>query len=77
MNDTAILKPKEGMTVRDPFTMAPLAKEGERKPLSAHWLRQIANGSVEIIGEPTRSDDSVKESSDRFKLPHDTYRQGA
>lgn len=40
------IKPKEGLTVRDPQTKKPLAPAGEYKPRSAYWLRREADQDV-------------------------------
>lgn len=41
------IKPKDGLTVRDPITLRPLASEGETKPRNAYWLRRERDGDVE------------------------------
>ena len=41
------IKPaRPGEIVRDPVTMIPLAPEGELKPFTLHWRRQLAVGDV-------------------------------
>lgn len=44
----AILKPLDGLIVRDPDTLEPLPVEGAVKPLSSYWLRRIECGDVTI-----------------------------
>lgn len=44
---SATLKPAaEHLVVRDPVTRAPLAADGERKPLDTYWCRRLADGDV-------------------------------
>ncbi len=44
----AILKPSDGLIVRDPDTLEPLPVEGAAKPLRSYWLRRIDCGDVTI-----------------------------
>lgn len=44
----SILKPSDGLIVRDPDTLEPLPVEGAVKPLSSYWLRRIDCGDVTI-----------------------------
>lgn len=44
-----LIKPREGVTVRDPESLAVLASKGELKPQNSYWLRRLNDGDVEII----------------------------
>lgn len=46
-DDRLFIKPATGLQVRDPFTMRPLAVEGESKMRNAYWLRRLRDGDVE------------------------------
>lgn len=51
--DRKRLRPsREGLIVRDPITLKPLAADGELKPLSAYWLRRLRDGSAVIVKTP-------------------------
>jgi hypothetical protein len=43
---TFILKPAEGLLVRDPETGARLCTDGEEKPDTAYWRRRLRDGDV-------------------------------
>lgn len=45
------IKPVSGLTVRDPETYKPLAKDGEVKPRNAFWLRRLKDGDVVLVDE--------------------------
>ncbi|WP_299141314.1 DUF2635 domain-containing protein [uncultured Vibrio sp.] len=40
------IKPKKGLTVKDPVTREPLKAAGEVKPRNLYWLRRLNDGSV-------------------------------
>ncbi|MBE8574459.1 DUF2635 domain-containing protein [Vibrio sp. OPT18] len=44
---TMKIKPKKGLTVRDPITRNPLAAKGEDKPQNTYWMRRVKDKSVE------------------------------
>lgn len=46
MDTTLHIKPRDGVTVRDPRTGRALAKGGERKPRVTYWLRRLRDGDV-------------------------------
>ena len=41
-----------GMRVKDPYTLQVLAPQGEWKPETTYWLRQLASGDVVILYPP-------------------------
>lgn len=51
----ALLKPTDGLIVRDPDTLAPLSAEGEEKELTSYWLRRLADGDVTEFVLPKKS----------------------
>ncbi|WP_027696695.1 DUF2635 domain-containing protein [Vibrio litoralis] len=56
-----LIKPKQGLLVRDPITRSPLNKVGETKPRNTYWLRRIQDGSCELITkQPTATATKVK-----------------
>lgn len=61
---TAILKPAEGATVRDPDTFEKLPAEGAEKPLTSYWLRRLEQGDV-ISVEPAAAGTKQKTSSEK------------
>lgn len=61
---TAILKPTNGATVRDPDTFEKLPQEGAEKPLESYWLRRIQCGDVVLV-EPETSGTKQKTSSEK------------
>ena len=61
---TAILKPVEGGTVRDPDTFEKLPVEGAEKPLTSYWLRRLEQGDV-ISVEPAEAGAKPKTSSEK------------
>lgn len=45
-----LLKPKDGLIVRDPETLLPLPAEGkEFAELSTFWIRRLNCGDVQLI----------------------------
>lgn len=54
MSEMFVLKPAPGRLVRDPFTLAKLAPEGEPKPQDSYWLRRVKAGDA-IVVEPSTS----------------------
>lgn len=48
------IKPKAGLIIRDPDTMAQLAAKGEDKPRNGYWLKRLKDGDVELI-EPKQA----------------------
>lgn len=44
--DTLHIKPRDGVTVRDPRTARALKKSGEKKPRNTYWLRRLRDGDV-------------------------------
>lgn len=49
---TFCLKPaKAGDSVFDDETLAPLAQDGEDKPVNSYWLRRVRDGDVIICEE--------------------------
>ena len=60
---TAILKPADGGTVRDPDTFEKLPAEGAEKPLTSYWLRRLDQGDV-ILVEPAVAGTKQKTSSE-------------
>lgn len=48
------IKPKQGVTVKDPKTFKPLKPEGENKPRNTYWLRRVQDGDCTIV-KPTAS----------------------
>lgn len=54
------IKPKKGLTVKDPETLAPLKAAGENKPRNAYWLRRLQDGSVtEMAAKATTQKDTL------------------
>lgn len=47
------IKPANGVTVRDPETLDPLAESGELKPKNSYWLRRLNDGDIEVV-EPAK-----------------------
>lgn len=53
------IKPKKGLTVKDPKTLEPLKATGEEKPRNAYWLRRLKDGSVfEVTNKATAKKDT-------------------
>ena len=50
---TFFIRPKLGLTLRDPATDTLLPAGGAVMPRSAFWLRRQKDGDVEVISEPT------------------------
>jgi hypothetical protein len=61
---TAILRPTNGGTVRDPDTFEKLPVEGAEKELTSYWLRRIESGDVVLV-EPENSGTKQKTSSEK------------
>lgn len=59
MSDTFVVRPREGLIVRDPETHALLRADGERKPRSRYWLRRVNEGSCVVVDSiaSTRDDE--------------------
>lgn len=51
---TLKIKPVDGVTVRDPQTLQPLAVSGEEKPRTSYWLKRLKDGDVIEITETTK-----------------------
>lgn len=45
------IKPANGVTVRDPETLVPLAQTGECKPKNSYWLRRLNDGDVIVVDQ--------------------------
>jgi len=58
---TAKLKAKKGVKVRDPKTGQHLAEGGEVKPLNTYWRRRLNDGDVDIVAEPSKKGSGKKE----------------
>ena len=43
------IKPKAGVTVKDPETFVPLNPKGEEKPRNIYWLRRVKDGDCIVI----------------------------
>jgi hypothetical protein len=41
-----VIKPSEGLIVRDPITKQPLPDEGKEIEMTTHWIRRLASGDV-------------------------------
>ena len=54
MSEMFVLKPAPGRLVRDPFTGAKLAPEGEPKPQETYWLRRVAAGDAIVVEATTQ-----------------------
>jgi hypothetical protein len=48
MKKVKLYPAREGLIIRDPRTMKPLAETGEEKPKSGYWLRRIREGDVTL-----------------------------
>lgn len=46
------VKPREGIVVKDPETLAPLPAEGAWRPRTRYWLRRLADGSCVEATQP-------------------------
>lgn len=46
MSEKLFIKPKAGLTVRDPETRVPLPLEGTEVAASTYWLRRLRDGDV-------------------------------
>jgi hypothetical protein len=44
--DKVLIKPKDGLCVRDPITKQKLKPEGEKKVLNKYWRRRLSDGDV-------------------------------
>ena len=67
---TKIVKPKhEGVIVRDPITMAPMAKEGREVPWNGpegtFWRRRLMDGTIEIVKPPEAKEEEPKKEEPR------------
>ncbi len=47
---TLHIKPRAGVTVRDPRSGRALARTGEHKPRITYWLRRLRDGDVIELG---------------------------
>jgi len=60
-----LLKPKEGLRVKDPKTMQALPPEGKKVALNTYWLRRLKVGDVvkceepAVNGQPENSDNAI------------------
>ena len=64
------LKPGDGLTIRDPETLQFLSEAGEIKPLSAYWLRRLAEGDVvevEAVPSPAKKSEKQTDNNDSKK----------
>lgn len=48
------IRPKAGMTVRDPHTKQPLPPEGAEVAEDTYWLRRLRSGDVERMDEASK-----------------------
>lgn len=58
------IKPKQGVTVKDPDTLVPLKKEGEDKPRNAYWLRRVKDGDCIVIEPKTATKRTAKKEAE-------------
>ncbi len=57
------IKPKTGVTVKDPETLVPLKNAGEEKPRNIYWLRRVKDGDCLVIApKPTAKKVAAKET---------------
>ncbi|MCX8507223.1 MAG: DUF2635 domain-containing protein [Alphaproteobacteria bacterium] len=51
MDNVLNIKPKDGLTVRDPDSMVALPPEGQIVPRNDYWLRRLEQGDVDLIDD--------------------------
>lgn len=61
--DTALLRPRTGVIVRDPDTRQPLDAKGERKAMTSYWRRRLRDGDVQLVTEPAAPKASPKKDA--------------
>lgn len=62
MSNELFIKPAPGCLVRDPRTKAPLAADGESKPMNGFWLRRLRDGSVVKAQMPAKQTKPSKQT---------------
>ncbi|EDL52621.1 hypothetical protein VSAK1_13781 [Vibrio mediterranei AK1] len=58
------IKPKQGVTVKDPETFEALKKEGEAKPRNAYWLRRVQDGDCIVLEPKTATKRTAKKEAE-------------
>ncbi|OEE30726.1 hypothetical protein A1QO_15450 [Vibrio genomosp. F10 str. ZF-129] len=56
------IKPKEGVTVKDPKTLEPLKTTGESKPRNTYWLRRVKDGDCTVVDTSTKQTTTKKDA---------------
>lgn len=59
---TFTIKPRAGITVKDPETLEPLKKTGESKPRNTYWLRRVSDGDCTVV-EPSTKQTTIKKEA--------------
>jgi hypothetical protein len=59
---TFTIKPKEGVTVKDPKTLEPLKTSGESKPRNTYWLRRVNDGDCTVVDTSTKQTTTKKDT---------------
>ncbi|WP_076589701.1 DUF2635 domain-containing protein [Vibrio ostreicida] len=58
---TFTIKPRAGITVKDPDILEPLKKTGESKPRNTYWLRRVNDGDCTV--EPSTKQTTIKKEA--------------
>lgn len=56
------IKPKKGVTVKDPKTLEPLKATGESKPRNTYWLRRVNDGDCTVVDTSTEQTTTKKDA---------------
>jgi len=64
-----LLVPKEGLIIRDPFTMSILNPVGETKEMNNFWRRRLLDGSVSEKEETSPSLVQPAQKSSKYSNP--------
>ncbi|WP_019275980.1 DUF2635 domain-containing protein [Vibrio coralliilyticus] len=59
---TFTIKPREGITVKDPETLEPLEDTGESKPRNTYWLRRVNDGDCTVVDTSTKQTTTKKDA---------------
>lgn len=56
------IKPKAGVTVKDPETLESLKTSGESKPRNTYWLRRVSDGDCTVVDTSTKQTTTKKDA---------------